>query len=631
MQSKISFFNRTVFLKNITHFWLVWILYTVLLLCLFPIRILLNTGVHYSGLEAEEQAAVCRFGYIDSLFHEGGGVYLALISLAAGMVTAMCVFFYLYQSRSVQMFHALPMKRGELFWTNYLSGLFMLWIPLIIAFLTGLVICILRGITSLEFLFSWLVIMMGESLFFYSMTVFVGMFTGHILGMLVFTLILNVLFIGCRYLVTSLMGILGYGLSQSYANRQNSILSPVIFLGNKVGVDISRWDSYRMYGMHYVGVYGIVAVILALAAYLLYRFRRLESTGDVLCIRGIRPIFRWGMAACAAFLMAMLFGRLFGYTVGSPGGMFALVLITVILVGAVAFFGAEMLLKKRLAVFTKRKLMECGIFAACSAAFIVAIECNAFGLETRIPDIEDVAKADVRLYFEIEQEDTAGIEEIMEIHRQILADKKEYEQYQTGSMPDRELDTVEIDYQLKNGEVIVRTYQVPSSASYYANGESVVSRIYAMSVEPENYLKGNLCMNYDQARVVSGEMDFYDNDLNYNSRKFTEAQMQQIYSAYLRDIREGHIVINATGNADDQIYMNSIMLTLYCSDGIQLSRMDQIYMGEVQKEYFVSLVLNYKCVHTIEALSDMGVLDEEHQLLLRSEYWSRDEELYGEE
>lgn len=631
MQSKTSFFNVTIFRKNLTHYWPMWTLYGVLLLCLYPVRILLNTGSSYSGITAEEMAEIREYTYINTLFNQGSGIWLAAISLAAGLVAAMCVFFYLYQHKSVQMFHSLPVRRGELFWTNYLSGLCMLWIPVMLSFLVGLVVCILQGITALEYLFAWFLIMVVENMFFYSMAVLVGMFTGHILGMLIFTLILNVLFIGCRYLVTSLLGMIGYGLSQSYANRQNSLLSPVVFLGNKVGVTMEEWGVHELYGLRYIGIYCVVAVLFAAAAYVLYRRRRLEATGDVLCVRRLRPVFRWGLAACAAFLMAMLMGNLFGYMIKSPRGMFALVLATVIVVGALAFFAAEMLLKKRLSVFTGAKWKECGVFVACAAAFIVAIECNAFGLETKIPDPEDVVRADISLYYDIEETDEEGIREIMDIHRKILADKAEYEQYQSGQMPDWEMMSVEIDYELKNGDVIVRTYLVPASASYYASDDSVVSEIYAMSIEPENYLRGMLCQNYEDVQIVSADIDFYDDELNYSSRKLSETEVRQIYSAYLKDIREGHIVIYAMDGIEDQLYMNQLNLQLYCRDGIQLSRQNRLRMEDVGRDHYVCLDLNVKCVHTIEALERTGILDGENLLILQSDYWKPLEEMNSQD
>lgn len=625
MQSKTSFFSPEIFRRNIVQFWPVWLIYLLALLCIFPLRLMIGTGYTYSYMNAQEIAQMHKYEYIMALFPQGQGFVSALICLAAGLVTAMCVFAYLYQPRSSYMFHSLPLTRGELFVTNYLSGLCMLWLPILVSFLTGMTICVLRGITALEFLFAWFVIMLGESLFFYSMAVLVGMFTGHIFAMLIFTLILNVLFIGCRYIVTALMGRLVYGLSQSYADRQNSILSPVIFMGNRIGVRGWGEGQYEVHGMQYIGVYCVVALVFVVAGYILYCRRRLETTGDLLCIKGTRPVFRWGLAACASFLAAYVCCDFFDMMIASPGGMFALALSVVIVVGGLAFFAAEMLLKKRVLVFTRKKWIECGVFIVMAAAFVVVVECDVFGLEKKIPDLEDVEKASIRLYFDVEETDRSDIEEIMDIHRKIIADKTEYEQYQFG-----EVSNVEIDYQMKNGEMMVRTYQVPSSPAYYADQHSVVSRIYGMSVEPENYLRGNLCMNYRDVRVVSAEMEFFDDALNISWVKFNDVQTQLLYNAYLRDIREGHIVIQVMGE-EQQLYVNQLNLQLYCREGIQLPRLQQLQMDYDVQDWYVNLDINRRCVHTIEVLNQLGVLDDKHQILPWAEYWRRNEELYNSE
>lgn len=54
MRSKTSYFNETVFWKNITHFWPVWLIYTILLLCMVPLRLLVNSGISYEGYSAQE-------------------------------------------------------------------------------------------------------------------------------------------------------------------------------------------------------------------------------------------------------------------------------------------------------------------------------------------------------------------------------------------------------------------------------------------------------------------------------------------------------------------------------------------------------------------------------------------------
>lgn len=56
MQSKISYFNKTIFKKNITHYWPIWFGY--LLVCLFeiPFGIYVSSRdvFYYTGLTPEE-------------------------------------------------------------------------------------------------------------------------------------------------------------------------------------------------------------------------------------------------------------------------------------------------------------------------------------------------------------------------------------------------------------------------------------------------------------------------------------------------------------------------------------------------------------------------------------------------
>ena len=196
MRSKTSYFNRTVFWKNITHFWPVWLIYTILLLCMVPLRLLVNSGISYEGYSAQEIKEIKMNNFMQILFSDGSGALIALLSLAIGIIVAMAVFYYLYNNRSSHLFHSLPLKRTELFISNFLSGFCMIVVPVLLAFIIGTVCCIMQGITSLQYLLAWALMLTGEGFFFYSMAIFVGMFTGQLLAMPVFTIILNVLYIG---------------------------------------------------------------------------------------------------------------------------------------------------------------------------------------------------------------------------------------------------------------------------------------------------------------------------------------------------------------------------------------------------------------------------------------------------
>lgn len=60
------------------------------------------------------------------------------MALIFGLLSAMAVFSYLYNSRSVGLMHTLPLKREGLFLTNYLSGLSCFLLPNLAVFVLSL-------------------------------------------------------------------------------------------------------------------------------------------------------------------------------------------------------------------------------------------------------------------------------------------------------------------------------------------------------------------------------------------------------------------------------------------------------------------------------------------------------------
>ena len=58
-------------------------------------------------------------------------VLCILITLGASVVIPMVVFSYLDNRRALDVFHALPVTRGKLFWGNMLRTLFLLFAPFV--------------------------------------------------------------------------------------------------------------------------------------------------------------------------------------------------------------------------------------------------------------------------------------------------------------------------------------------------------------------------------------------------------------------------------------------------------------------------------------------------------------------
>ena len=195
MRSATSCFNLTLYQKNLSRFWPIWALYGLIWLFLLPISIL-NESRWWDSARAAQRPLQ---------FLEGGSAGLAM-ALIFGLLSAMAVFSYLYNSRSVGLMHTLPLKREGLFLTNYLSGLSCFLLPNLAVFVLSLAAEALAGAVNAGSLCMWLTVQSLLCFFFYSFAVFCAMFTGHILALPAFYGILNILAAGLAYLFDALAG-----------------------------------------------------------------------------------------------------------------------------------------------------------------------------------------------------------------------------------------------------------------------------------------------------------------------------------------------------------------------------------------------------------------------------------------
>lgn len=90
MQSGTSCFNKTIFKKNITHFWPIWGIYLVFLLYALPLTLLLSTENPGTGAKAAKQIAEDNLARYTACL---GGALTPMFVFIAATVCAMTVFF----------------------------------------------------------------------------------------------------------------------------------------------------------------------------------------------------------------------------------------------------------------------------------------------------------------------------------------------------------------------------------------------------------------------------------------------------------------------------------------------------------------------------------------------------------
>ncbi len=387
MRSGTSFFNGTVFKKTVLRFWPLWGTYSALWLVSLPLA-----GLALLRLEANAQTGLTG-GYMKNFAENtvlSAADQVTPFALVFGLLAAMAAFSHLYSARPANLFGSLPVRREGLFLSHYLAGLSFIVVPNTVVFLLTLLIEGVGGYVDARGLLFWLGVSCGEYFFFYSLAVFCGMFTGHILALPVFYGIVNLFAYGIYGLLYVVMHVFYYGFAGfgGWTDMVVEALTPAICLGQEVG---HYWYGEEhllvLHGLELVGGYALAAAVLAACSFFLYRARRLESAGDVVSVRPMRPVFKYGMAIC----VGLVFGV--GTATVMVGGGEPVLMTAMLFWGVAGYFAAQMLLDKSFRVFKKWK--GAAVVSGVFVLLFLVVGLDLTGYETRVPRAADVESVHV--------------------------------------------------------------------------------------------------------------------------------------------------------------------------------------------------------------------------------------------
>ena len=519
MKSKISFFNAGIFKSMLKRFWPLWTAYfAVWFMCLpLPLLVVRLQGVKESAVTVVTAAMKTS-------------VEASVVSaFVMGILAAMAVFGFLYNSRSCGMIASTPVRREAVFCSAYLAGA----LPVIAA---NLLIAVLNWLFTLSSgiegacIFKMNAILFAvnsmEFLIFFSIAAFIAMLTANIVALPVLYLIFNFVFLGMEYVVRMLYGMFIFG----YSDLPDCVLefmSPLIYLFTRIGINVNiSTESAAVSLTNWSALLGyiIAAVVFSVTALLLYRKRRMESAGDVIAVKSLRPVFKFCVTACAALCFGLLFFVIIS-TLFTSLSMSMLVLSAGLIIGAfIGYFASEMLLKKSFHVF---KGNWKGFVITVILCIVFAFVCvtDLFGLSSQLPDIDDiemiVCNREAGGYDVTERSD---IEAILKVNKAIIDDRDKYE-----GLDDTDYESVgyvSLRYKLKDGRVICRGYTLlidDNYKAYYAALGSVnivkscftpeipvtVQNVYDASFE---YPSGSGELN-SISLTPEQAVDFYDNAL----------------------------------------------------------------------------------------------------------------------
>jgi|GEM_PF-283221 len=366
MKSARLLFSKALLYKNMQRFWPVLAAYIIGIL-------LFSYGIAISIPDNQ----VVEPDFYTNLIYRGSGVLVVLVALSS-IVAAAAVFSYMHNSRSTAMINALPFDRKTTFFSNYISGLLMVMIPLLLLFLGLLGIGLAYGMLQIVPLLVWLFIFATLTLLLYSLAVLMGLLTGNIIAHLVFYGIANFLLIGLEVLVKRNLGYFLYGYSLN-VNALNSgyifdVATPIVYTAN-INNTYNNWGVWI--------AYLLAAILFTWLAFQLYRRRKMENAGDVIAIKRLNPVFKYGVTVCSS----LAFGS-FLLAVFSLENSFEAAVILYLMAGIIGYFVAEMLLKKSFRVW--RNYRGFLVYALIFVLVAVSVYYDWYGYANRMPDADRV-------------------------------------------------------------------------------------------------------------------------------------------------------------------------------------------------------------------------------------------------
>lgn len=469
MKLKKSLFSRGLIISDIKRFWWVSTLYGIILLIILPLQ---QITVEFPIKDQWRRKEI-----LDMLMLDNNSPQILLIYIVP-VILAVLLFRYMHVSKSAAIIHAMPYSRKTLFFNHGAAGFLLLTIPVIV---TGMVLTALQISTPLGEVYSlpqilqWVSLTLLFNYLFFAIAVFVGMFTGSAIAHIVFTYIFHVLPAGIYVLIGYNLKYLLHGFSETSISSQTWI--GILPLFKLLGFEIEEFTVIYTVGY-------IVAIALFLfMAMILYEKRQLETAGDIVVFPVMKPVFKYGVAACG-----MLLGGVYFYHMANQS--FGMLLFGYFISSFFGYWISEILLQKSFKVWRAYKGYIA--YAAVVVVLLTSLSVDVFGYVRRIPQLGQIEKVYFGNYFgnwsdldkaveignsRVKYSDiyviqqTENIKNIIQLHKALIQ-----KPYQKEGM------NRHIIYKLKNGRYLVRNYlidethQAPFLKPIYASMEYKIQR-----------------------------------------------------------------------------------------------------------------------------------------------------------
>ncbi|MBR5641897.1 MAG: hypothetical protein IKW92_07180 [Firmicutes bacterium] len=557
-----------------------------------------------------------------------------MLNILLPVALAVAVFSYLHRTNSAGVMHAMPYSRKSLFVSNYVSGLVMALLPVLV--ITLILLAMNTGVRPEYYMDASSVFTFGDFArffleeftiitFVYSISVFAASISGlsviHTLTAAALNFIVPVVYL----VLMGYMDIFEYGF-----NAGTLIEEVALRMNPYIRILDDRLSAKE------VAIYLVIALVITVLAYLLYKARHLERAGESYVFRPAKYIIGFLMVFVCSSLTGFVFHGQLGVAAFIPGFV-------------VGYVVSQMIVNKSTKIFTKECLTSGLVYALVIAACICVFRFDLVGYQKRVPDASRVKEVQIQSnVFDMGLDglpdkitDPANIEKVTEFHRLIVSDPENYQNLWLGnytsmdySYDSRDYEdpltrpiSFNIEYTMKNGLPMSRNYTIPAGMLMKDEGMRAVwnsaenGGLYDLllnigAVNTDFTLEGYNLTNASQGEFTNWESYEQDN-MPMGTSRLAEKE------ALLKAIREDVRTYDYDRLFDDKDYAPYINIHLDCRESCDPSAPEEYVNGNawnyydyndagqpIYKHTVLDVNVNKSYVHTLEVLQSMDLSDD---------------------
>lgn len=403
------------------------------------------------------------------------------------IIISVVLFNYIYSQEKIDFYHSMPINRKSLFFTKSLVAFLAMCIPLLLIAIINFLIMknnnyftnnsqngLLLQINAMWFLKTFVL-----EMFIFSISSFIGMFSGMKISHAIFSLISFFLPIMIPLIIFQNLEYWVIGFS---AQNARTILDP---MGKHIDVMFNNSTKIEDLVLFF-----LTSIVILFLSYLVYKNRKSEYVQEAVVFSFFKELFRYGFVFCFALASFLTF-RSMSY---NPYFTYYIYIL-------IAAYIADAILKQSFNVFEKEFFRKIIIMFACFVILSLSLKIDILGFK-KIPDIADVEKVYFGHSYEFERfqagdyknkllykdrdiflKDKKNIKRVIDLNQKLI--QKQKVNFNKGERR-------YIVYKMKNGKLKVRQYfcsygEFKPEISKILNTIEYKKSNYAIfSIKPEN-------------------------------------------------------------------------------------------------------------------------------------------------